>query len=125
MEGTWKNQPLLSGSSGAGRAEMMQVSMFIVVVFSTAHSLTLVGVLVSPLGMGQIWQRQAQLFLTRLWWPPAPQHGGVPRSPAFAGPGTQHLPAQVAAVGLPPDTTSSNSSFSPLFTRKKPRGWSH
>lgn len=102
---------------------MMQVSMFILVMLSTTHSLTLVGVLVSPHGNGTSMAKASTAVSDQAVV--SPQHSGVPRSPAFAGAGTQHLPAQVAAVELPPDTTSSNSSFSPLFTRKKPRGWSH
>lgn len=74
--------------TGAARVEMMQVSMFILVVLSSAHSQTPVGVLVSPMGMGQVWQSQAQLFLAGC---------GVPQHHSTVGyPGI--LPLQVLAL---------------------------
>lgn len=111
--------------TGAARPEMIQISMFVLMMLSSAHSQPLVGAVgVLPWG----WDKHGKAMLPWLLaqpqqscsWPGCgiPQHhrmAGAPRSFAFAGPGTQQLPAQVVAVRLPPGTTSSNSSFSPSF----------
>lgn len=70
--------------TGAARVEMMQVSMFILWCLAVPTATPLV----SPMGMGQVWQSQAQLFLTGC---DVPQHHSTVGHPGA-------LPLQVLAL---------------------------